>query len=201
MNIESVPASISVLTRLRIETRPQHDAIEAALDITSETLTLDAYRLTIERFHGFYLPLEAGLVKIGGWMERGLDLTERQKTLLLKNDLQALGVSDPEMVPVCTVLPPHGTVAAAFGCLYVLEGATLGGQVIMPLLRNRLGITPETGGQFFRGYGDRTGAMWQAFRAVLTASVVKPCEADEAVAAAKETFLKLQHWMMREGHN
>jgi len=189
----SVTASNPVLTRLRAETRPQHDAIEAALDLTNETLTLDAYRRLVERFHGFYLPLEAGLLKIGGWMERSIDLTERQKTLLLKNDLQALGVSDPEMVPVCTVLPPHGTIAAAFGCLYVLEGATLGGQVISQLLRNRLGVTPETGGRFFHGYGDRTGAMWQAFRAVLTATVVKPCEADEAVAAAKETFLTLQH--------
>ena len=33
MNFESVPASISVLTRLKTETRPQHDAIEAALDL------------------------------------------------------------------------------------------------------------------------------------------------------------------------
>lgn len=200
MNIESMSASVSVLTRLKTETRPQHDAIEAALDLTSETLTLDAYRRLVERFHGFYLPLEAGLLKIGGWTERGLDLTDRQKTRHLQIDLQVLGVN-PEILPFCTDLPPHGTVAEAFGCLYVLEGATLGGQVISQLLRNRLGATPESGGLFFHGYGDRTGAMWQAFRAVLTASVVKPCEADEAVAAAKETFLKLQHWMMREGHN
>ena len=206
MNVESAPASAQVLTRLKTETRPQHDAIEAALDLTSETLTLDEYRLTLERFHGFYLPLEAELVKIGGWTEHGpdlcgLDLTKRQKAHLLKTDLQVLGVIDIEMLPVCTELPPHGTVAAAFGCLYVLEGATLGGQVISQILGRNLGIKPETGGRFFHGYGDRTGAMWQAFRAALTAAVVKPCEADEVVAAAKETFLMLQHWMKPEGDN
>ena len=195
MNVESVSASISVLTRLKTETRPQHDAIEAALDLTSETLTLDAYLGTLERFHGFYRPLEAGLVKIGGWVERGLDLTERQKTRLLETDLRVLGVNNFEMLPVCTDLPPHVTVTAAFGCLYVLEGATLGGQVISQLLRNRLGVTPETGGRFFHAYGDRTGAMWQAFRAALTASVVKPCDEEEVVSAAKDTFLKLQHWL------
>jgi len=201
MIIESVTASVSVLTRLKTETRAQHDAIEAALDLTSETLTLDEYRLTLERFHGFYLPLEAGLVNIGGWAERGLDLTERQKAHLAKTDLQVLGVSDIEMLPVCTDLPPHGTIAAAFGCLYVLEGATLGGQVISQLLRNRLGVTPETGGRFFHAYGDRTGAMWQAFRAAITASVVRPCDSEEVVSAAKDTFLKLHHWLEREGDN
>jgi len=199
--MDSVFPSVSVLNRLRTETRPQHDAIETALDLTSKTLTLDDYRRTLERFYGFYLPLEAGLAKIGGWMERGLDLTERQKTRHLQIDLRALGVSDLNTLPVCTDLPPHGTVAAAFGCLYVLEGATLGGQLIIPLLRNRLGITPETGGRFFHAYGDRTGAMWQSFRAALTASVVKPCDEDEVVAAAKDTFLTLQHWISANGNN
>ena len=201
MNDEAASASPPVLERLRAETRPQHDAIETALDLTSGTLTLGTYRRTLARFHGFYRPLEVGVQAVGGWADRGLDLAERWKTPLLEADLRALGVDDPAALPVCTDLPPHATVAAAFGCLYVLEGATLGGQVISQLLRNRLGVTPEAGGRFFYAYGDRTGAMWQAFRAALTASVVKPCDAEEVVWAAKDTFQKLRHWMKREGDN
>jgi len=194
MNVENPPVPVTVLSRLRTETRPQHDAIEAVLDLTSETLTLDAYRRTLERFYGFYLPIESGLMKLGGWAERGLDLTQRQKTPLLETDLRFLGVSDPDKLPICTDLPPHGTVAAAFGCLYVLEGATLGGQVISQKIRNHLSVSPDTGGQFFHGYKEKTGLMWQGFRAAIT-SCVKPGDEDEVVSAAKETFSKLHQWM------
>ena len=201
MNIEAVSARMHFLTRLRAETRPRHDAIEAALELTSSALTLGTYRQTLTRFYGFYGPLEAGLWAVGGWVERGLDLTERRKTPLLEADLRALGVANPQDLPVCTDLPPHDTVAATFGCLYVLEGATLGGQVISPVLRKRLGVTPDTGGRFFDGYGDRTGPMWQAFRAALVAFAVTSGDQDEIVSAAKDTFSKLHRWMTAGGNN
>ena len=190
-----------LLERLRSETRPHHDAIEATLDLTSEALDRDAYRRTLERFHGFYRPIEAGLWAVGGWVERGLDITERRKTPLLEADLRALGVADPEDLPVCTDLPPHATVAAAFGCLYVLEGATLGGQFISRSVQKAIGITLDTGGRFFHGYGDRTGPMWQAFRAALVAFAVTPGDQDEVVSAAKDTFSKLHRWTTAGGEN
>jgi len=198
MNVESVSASTPVLERLRAETRPQHDAIETALNLTGGTVTLGTYRQTLARFYGFYRPLEVGLQTVGGWADRGLDLNERWKTPLLEADLRALGVDDPAALPVYTDLPPHATVAAAFGCLYVLEGATLGGQVIIRALEKSLAITPQAGGRFFHGYGDRTGKMWQAFRAALTAYPVTLCDQDEIVSAAQDTFLKLHRWIETE---
>jgi len=198
MNVQTSHAPSSILARLRTETRPEHDAIEAALELTSETLTLDAYRRTLERSYGFYSPLEAGLAEVGGWKERGLDLTERRKAPLLEADLRALGAADPTAVPVCTDLPPHGTLSAAFGCLYVMEGATLGGQVISKAVAKSLGLMPETGGRFFHSYGDRTGPMWQAFRTAISTFVVTVADQDEAVAAAKATFQTLHRWLSAE---
>ncbi len=189
----------SVLARLKTETRPQHDAIEAALALTSKTLTVDAYRHTLARFYGFYRPLEAGLHAIADWKERGLDLVERQKTQLLEMDLRALGVTNPAALPVCTDLPPHDTFAAGFGCLYVLEGATLGGLVIGRSVRAATAITRDTGGRFFYGYGDRTGPMWQAFRVVLGAFAMTCADPNEIVSAAQATFSKLQQWTTAEG--
>jgi heme oxygenase len=183
MNVKAVFASTPVLERLRAETRPQHHAIETALELTSDTLTLGTYRQTLARFHGLYRPLEVGVQSVGGWADRGLDLAGRWKPPLLEADLGALGVDDPAALPVCTDLPPHATVAAVFGCLYVLEGATLGGQVISRALEKSLGTTPQA--------GDRTGKMWQAFRAALTAFAVAPCEQDEIVSAAKDTFFEI----------
>ena len=195
MHAESVPTSDAVLARLRAETRTQHEAFDAALDLTSDTLTLQAYRHTLERFYGFYLPFELALVTVGGWVERGLDLTERQKTPLLATDMRALGLNDLARLPVCSDLPPHATVAAAFGCLYVLEGASLGGQVISRMLRKSLDIAPETGGSFFHGYGERTGPMWKAFRASIVAFSATPVHDDEIVSAAKDTFATLHRWV------
>ena len=195
MNVPSGSASVPVLERLRSETRPHHDAIETAINLTSATLTLGSYRHTLARFHGFYRPLEVGMQAAGGWADHGFAVGARWKTSLLEADLRSLGVNDPAALPVCTDLPPHANLAAAFGCLYVLEGATLGGQIINRALEKSLGITPQAGSAFFHGYGERTGTMWRAFRAALTAFAVTPCDQDEVVEAAKDTFSKLHRWV------
>jgi len=198
MTAEADVSSLSVLARLKAETRPQHDELDAALDLTSGSITLDFYRQTLEGFYGFYRPLELGMRAVGGWDERGLDMQGRWKTPLLERDLRALGVDDLAALPVCTDLPPHGSVGAAFGCLYVLEGSTLGGQLINRSLQKTLAMTLDTGGCFFNGYGDRTGPMWQEFRVALEAFALRSGEGDDVVAAARATFSTLQTWMTAE---
>lgn len=182
-----------LLARLKAETRADHDAIEAALDLAGGGLTRDRYRRTLERFYGFYRPLEAGLLVAGAWAGCGLDPADRQKAPLLAADLRALG-ADPDALPDCPRLPSHATAASAFGVLYVLEGATLGGQVVSRHLRPTLGITTEAGGRFFRGYGERTGEMWQAFRSSLVAFAAGSENDDEIAAAAIATFRTLRLW-------
>lgn len=182
-----------ILARLRAETRAEHDAIEAALDLIGPGLTLAAYCLRLEQFHGFYRPVEERLLAAGGWAGRGLDLEARQKTPLLVADLAALGVDALEL-PVCRDLPPLSDPAACFGCLYVLEGASLGGQVITRHVRSALGITPGAGGLFFHGYGERTGEMWRSFRGALAAFAGSSGADDRIVASAIATFRKLRLW-------
>ena len=46
-------------------------------------------------------------------------------------------------------LPDLQGVQEALGCLYVVEGSTLGGQVIARHLRQTLGVDPRCGGSFF----------------------------------------------------
>lgn len=190
---------VGILARLKSETRSDHDALEAALGLAQTTLTPAAYRRTLERFYGFYRPLEAELQATLACSAHGLDLTERLKTSLLDADLRALGGAAPDRLPVCASRPVVTDAARCFGCLYVLEGSTLGGQLISRHVRQTLGVTPETGGRFFQGYGDRTGQMWQSFRAAVTGFVVSPALQDAAVAAAKDTFQKLHRWTAEQG--
>lgn len=47
------------------------------------------------------------------------------------------------------------------GVMYVIEGSALGGQVVSRHLRDKLGITPDQGGEFFFGDGPGTFARWK----------------------------------------
>ena len=47
---------------------------------------------------------------------------------------------------------------------YVLEGSTLGSQLLAAHFERLLAVRPHEGGTFFSGYGAATGSMWRAFR-------------------------------------
>lgn len=181
------------LDRLRTATRSEHLAIESALGLGRADLTAGRYRRILERFHGFYLPLEDEIRALGGWEEYGLDLAARSKAPFLRADLLALGV-DPSGVPLCPERPRPRTRAEAFGVLYVLEGATLGGQVLSRRLEQTLGLGPANGARFFHGYGSRTGELWQSFRKALLSCPLGPGEEDAMVEAALQTFRSLREW-------
>jgi heme oxygenase (biliverdin-IX-beta and delta-forming) len=183
----------SILQRLRFETRDAHAAIEETLALTGKTLTLSAYRQVLESFYGFYKPVEDAMATAP--MPVWLNVAARRKTALLADDIQRLGPAHARATPLCKTLPPLGTVANRLGCLYVLEGATLGGMLISRHIRENLGIYPESGGRFFDGYGSSTAAMWNDFRAgLLSFASIAPHEQDSIVTTARATFESLQSW-------
>jgi len=178
-----------LLSRLRTETRAAHDAIERALDLTAPALTRSRYVWLLERFYGFYRPLEEALCAAG---MPGLDLSARRKAPLLAADLAVLG-ADAARVPECAALPPRASPDDVAGCVYVLEGATLGGQVISRHLHEALALGPGSGARFFHGYGAATGDMWQDVRTAIESFAARAC-ADDVVRAAAATFATLQAW-------
>ena len=195
-------APSSILSRLRMETRDEHNAVEQVLDLMSPSLTRDGYLQRLARFYGFYAPLEKALKRRGERQngERHLSSDTRlalalrlNKTALLQLDLQHLGV-DTDNLALCRNLPPLETQADVLGCLYVMEGATLGGRLITQHIRTTLGITPATGGRFFDGYGDDTGAMWHGMRELLVNSAPDSDTQDAMVGSAIATFSGLRRW-------
>jgi heme oxygenase len=184
----------NLLAVLREQTRTEHQAIEQTLGLMSDALTGAEYRRTVERFHGFWKPIEARLRQIPALEATGIDLPAREKTPLLALDLRALDVEAPSDARLCRELPRVDSPAAALGCLYVIEGASLGGQVISRHLRARLDITPTTGGRFFHGYGERTGEMWRAFGAVVSGFPLTAGAEGEMVESAIATFRLFREW-------
>ena len=201
-----LPAAPSaILARLRLETRGEHDTVERVLDLMGASLTREGYRQRLEQFYGFYAALEAALQSRcapadGCQGEPTLPLATRSallprltKAARLRQDLHHLGVMSKD-VPLCRELPPLETQAEVLGCLYVLEGATLGGRMITQHVRATLGITPASGGSFFDGYGDDTGKMWQAMRQLLVKAATDTQTENTIVANAMATFACLRCW-------
>ncbi len=70
-------------------------------------------------------------------------------------------------LPRCSRILSLPDLAQALGCLYVLEGATLGGQVLSRRSAEPFGFTRAHGCAFFHRYGDQVGPLWQACCSVL----------------------------------
>ncbi len=189
-----LPADPTVLDRLREETRTAHEAIERVFDWEGRLATRAGYRTLLERFHGFHAvwePAASALLSDPALVE------PRRKAHLLARDLVHLGLAPEDVAR----LPRPGPDAApatrtqALGGLYVLEGSTLGGQVIARHLARTLEIGPTTGGAYYAAYGEAVGPMWRALRARLLAEAADRATADAVVAAAGRTFESLQAWL------
>ena len=187
----------SILPRLRAATGEAHRALERVVDVENCVRDVGRYRALLEQFLGFYRPLEWRLSVMPGWEESGVDLLARWKSPWLEADLQALGLSSAEVggLPDCGKLPAAGNLARGFGCLYVLEGATLGGRQITGMLQE--GPVPPGARHFFGSYGAETGARWREFLSALEghAATADDRQQAETVAAAADTFTCLQRWV------
>lgn len=176
-----------LLLALREATGPSHAALEQRLPFFADTFDLAAYRRLIEAYYGFHAPLEALLADH--------QAPERNKVPALTRDLLALSLS-PEQIddlPLCHALPPVNDTASALGVMYVLEGSTLGGQVLRRAMAERLGIDAERGGAYLDVYGSATGRNWRSFLERLAQAPT--ASHATAVASAVATFEGFGQWL------
>jgi len=173
---------------LKTTTRAAHDKIENTVDLVAATKDEVTYPEVLKAFYAYYLPLEAKLFTYHDqFADIGINLNTRLKTGLIAFDLETLGFRSAELetIKLCEDLPAIPDFYAAMGCLYVLEGSTLGGQVICKNLKSC-----DT---FFRAYDDQTMVMWNSFKNVLNNL---PADKEQIIAkAARETFSTLNKWL------
>lgn len=181
---------------LKVETRELHQHLDDRLSLLEPGLTLHRYGCVMQAFHGFYTPVEAGLERLMATVPP-LGFPLRARGELIERDLEALGLSRREIaeLPRCTDVPRLSCVEDLAGCLYVLEGACLGGQVIARSLRKRF----DHAISFFVGDAEATSARWIAVLAWLDSVVRMGARSEEIVAAACATFQTLARWLERQG--
>lgn len=194
----------SIFQRLRAETRELHERVERVVPAMT-VRTLDEYEDLLRRFHSLFSAIEPRILGLEGLHEVIPDLEDRQKLPLLRRDLRCLGSSPLAGGALPATLPLLDGVPSALGCLYVVEGSTLGGRIIRTHLERHLGLTRHNGASFFSSYGDEVGPMWARFRSAAQKYLVglpdepgaptrRADAEDSVVRAAIETFVAFERW-------
>ncbi|MDO9388184.1 MAG: biliverdin-producing heme oxygenase [Methylotenera sp.] len=119
------------------------------------------------------------------------DYAERIKLPWLIQDLeffQLYFTAQRSLTDKVTTLPEITSIGHLVGVLYVLEGATLGGQFISGCLFKNHGLHSTQGARFFTGYGERSSLMWQSFVEFSESINNNEVQCDAAVVAASHTF-------------
>ena len=179
--------------RLRAETAQAHAELEGALDLLGRVSDRRRFVRVLERFLGFHTIWERAIRQrpaLWSFYE------PRSRLPHLRRDLAALGLTNAEQaaLPGCAnaaaLVEDHGQ---AVGSIYVMEGSTLGGQVISRALEGA-GWAPAGGLTYFDPYSGRTGEMWRRFGAWADASTTADHHA-AAATGANRTFSLLQCWL------
>jgi heme oxygenase len=193
----------SLLARLRADTAAHHARAEACNPVLAPTLAVAGYAHVLRAMHAPYAAWERAIAgwmrRVGGdalpWPDPVLGLAARGKARWLARDLDALGEGvagaplPDGLAPPAVAAGWPATSADVVGVLYVMEGATLGGQIVHRALGPRLGLTPERGLAFYTAYGAATGPMWRAFVAMVAAyEARRPVDGERVVAAACQAF-------------
>jgi heme oxygenase (biliverdin-IX-beta and delta-forming) len=186
-----------ILTALKQRTLWHQRRLEKKLDIFHRVRTFDDYRRLLERYLGFYDPVETALEATFNSSVYKFNFRQRKKTPLLMRDLHSLHVLNTMPLPRCSIIltPRVDTLPRAFGCLYVFESATLNGQIVIRHLSHKLGITGGFGGAFFNSYGNHVVSMWRDFGMQLKACATKPDLKEAVIRAATDTFICMDQWM------
>ncbi|GGF22615.1 biliverdin-producing heme oxygenase [Hymenobacter cavernae] len=184
----TAPASPpEILKRLRTETRPYHDALEQNSfnqELTAGTLTWEATERFLAKMYGFLQPYEAQLRQ--HLFPATWDVAHRYRAHLILRDLD----TDAASLPLCPAMPPLHTWPQLLGAMYVVEGSTLGGQVIT----RQLAKADISLRNYFNGYGAQTGPMWKSFCHLLSEAASETNQ-DEIVQSASRTFQHLEAWL------
>lgn len=186
--------TLTLRALLKQRTTSAHEALEKLplmRALAEGRLDDDQYHDYLLRQHRLQSGLESGLRPWASsdWLGRRL-----VKTAWLNADLRALGkVVAAGGAPLLKV----ASYSQALGVLYVLEGSTLGFQVVRKRLpADHLALT--IAGRFLLGYGPETGERWRSFLDEVSAL---PCAGWPAAAAAAEaTFAAFQQHFSKARH-
>jgi heme oxygenase len=177
------------LERLRNNTAVSHKNLEAlplSLSIINPTLTKEDYLLYLTLMHDVVKDAELNIFP--ALHNIISDLNERLKSSFLESDLAALGAAKESFKKILSRGNTVFSTAFSFGIMYVIEGSSLGGRVILKNITAALGYDEDKGARYFAGYGGTTGSHWKNFIAIMVNYAEEHNCEDEIIAGADFAF-------------
>jgi len=192
-SVNVLPADGAV-ARIRAATKSAHVATERrafSQSLVRGQLTLSQYVQHLEAYRLLWTDLERTMASPVGELGRTIwRADERSRLALLQEDLAEHGSTGPtdvlrniafwdQSMPV--------TPAAVLGRLYVLEGSSLGGAILGPILAKSLGLSTESM-RYYNPYGNSLTKQWGSFVAAIELALSGPGQTEQAIEGALGTF-------------
>jgi len=156
LHISKNPGRSSVILRLRAATSDVHRRIEADLDVIRRLSDATLRPALIRQFASLHISADTTLrPHLTDVPDLEFDGRSRARFFVKYREEFAF-----------PSFPLPASCAEALGMLYVLEGSTLGGRMILRTLAARGVADPDLG--FLDPYGTQTGARWHSFLSVLS---------------------------------
>lgn len=188
---------MKLMEQLFTETKSRHEQIGALPYFAA----LEKKELPIESYIGFlrlmaevHASLEREIVKaVHPSIAKVWDCS-MERVESLKKDLAYLEAMAGKEIPQARSLDPAVKMesrriecpVSLLGCLYVLEGSTLGARAIKPKLASNFKLSDGPGLLYYSGYGSRAVESWKEFTRRMDEAGLDLDERKEVVAAAIE---------------
>mgnify|MGYP000988652637 CR=1 FL=1 len=178
--------TIALSAYLKSATQVLHEEVEKKLNagkIFSPHYTTEDYKELIRQHYIFFNLFEKLVFSsLSPEISDRIDVAGRTKLLYLEKDMTELGLETNEK----TTSELSLTTEEAAGFLYVMEGSTLGGNVIKKQLATLPQFT-KIPFHFFGCYGPSTGKQWTTFKEVLDSSFTNN-QYDNVLAGAVKAY-------------
>ena len=172
-------------TRLKNETQVLHVAVEQELGLPDSIRTREEYAAFLSRLLKFHQTFEANIESAkwsSDWINVEIAPAEHVRSDLIQDDLLKLGAEiDFRRVNIFE----YPTFAQALGGLYVVEGSSLGGRVIAPILNRHLKSIPT---RFFESDGRNHPQPWRSVKSALARAELLGMNSEEIIQGAAVTF-------------
>ncbi len=190
---------MSIMLEMKKQTADCHADAENILrnKLFDCQLSPSRYYDVINAFYAAYSSLESA---ISGFPLTSELLKKRSKIELLKKDLIYLRSGYFVKAPYISAppLPRVANEAAALGVMYVMEGSTLGGKIIVNHLMKYDWMNVDLYGNFFSNYGSDRSDMWSEFGQVVNGFFVANNQAaNQLVSGAKIAFEYIYSLLIR----
>lgn len=163
---------------LKSATKAHHDELESLMyvnEIMNKTLTLEQYKTLLATNYIVHSAIESQLHDaLDADLKEQLDIENRNKLAALEQDLAEMEMNKEDLNALKFSLPAitdHNN-ASSLGAMYVLEGATLGGNVIQKKLRANPAFE-DLSLHYYTVYAQNLMPNWLSFVKVLNSSVAE----------------------------